>query len=206
MNGSLVAAGAAARRAGCCNAAESPVESTNTAARMTDTRRALHISRPPSSATQRAANVDPALFELSVCRLFESPQRADGAVVVERQQLHHVHGADLLDRIDPELGVEDAGPAHASRAAEALRCRIVRRDLKPEPELVLAGPERKRLGALLVRVGLQLDEDRAHRVLPHLLDRRGAEDSGPAERAVVEQHANELRIVLGRGVEAAVAA
>src|SRR5262245_48291201 len=90
------------------------------------------------------------LLQLPVHRFFESTQRADRAVVVERQQLHHVDAADLFHRIDPELGVEDAGPAHAPRAAEAFGPGIVGRELKAETELVLAGAERERFRALLV--------------------------------------------------------
>ena len=45
------------------------------------------------------------LFQLPIHDLLEPAQCANRPVVVERQQLHHVHGADVLHRIDPELGV-----------------------------------------------------------------------------------------------------
>src|SRR5262245_53601688 len=41
--------------------------------------------------------------------LLEAAQRADRALVVERELLHHVDAADLSHGIDPELGVEEAG-------------------------------------------------------------------------------------------------
>src|SRR5215467_14049247 len=99
------------------------------------------------------------LGQIFIHRLFEATQGTDCSIVVERQQLHHVYSADVFNRIHPELRVEDAGPAHAARAAETFHRRVIRRDLKSQTELVLAGAERERFRALLVRIGLGLNKD-----------------------------------------------
>jgi hypothetical protein len=74
---------------------------------------------------------------------FEVTQRPDCPLVVERQQLHHLHGGDVPLRVDPELGVEDAGPAETARAAQSAAAFARGRDLEAEPELVPAGAEWK---------------------------------------------------------------
>src|SRR5262249_41476301 len=99
------------------------------------------------------------LGQVFVYRLFEATQSTDCSIVVERQQLHHVNSADVFNRIHPELRVEDAGPAHAARAAEAFHRRVIRRDLKSQTELILASAEGERFRALLVRIGLGLNKD-----------------------------------------------
>ena len=99
------------------------------------------------------------LGQVFVHRLFEATQSTDCSIVVERQQLHHVNSADVFNRIHPELRVEDAGPAHAASAAKTFHRRVVRRDLKSETELILAGTERERFRALLVRIWLGLNKD-----------------------------------------------
>src|SRR5436190_8411243 len=71
---------------------------------------------------------------------FESLQHLDCRFVVVRQDLHQQHGAALGARIDPEMCVEDAAPAHAAGAPLAFRRRR-HLDLKPESELVLAGSD-----------------------------------------------------------------
>ena len=91
------------------------------------------------------------LVEALVHERFEIAQRSDGAVIVERQYLHHLNAADVLHGIDPELGVVNAGPAHAARAAELCVLWVAGRDLKTEAELVVAGAERKRLAERLSR-------------------------------------------------------
>ena len=64
------------------------------------------------------------LLEVLVDQFFEVAQSANGAVVVEWEHLHHHDAADVLHRIDPELGVVDAGPAEAARAAELRISRV----------------------------------------------------------------------------------
>jgi len=64
------------------------------------------------------------LSQVLVDQLLEIAQRPDGALVVERQDLHHHDAADVLHGIDPELGVVDAGPAEAARAAELCVLRV----------------------------------------------------------------------------------
>src|SRR5262249_44158359 len=76
--------------------------------------------------------------QVLIDRAFEAAQRSNRAVVIERQQLHHVHAADMPYRIDPEFRVENTCPAHTARAAETLRRRIVGGDLKSQAEFVLA--------------------------------------------------------------------
>jgi len=58
------------------------------------------------------------LPKVLVHQLLEVAKRPNGALVVEGKQLHHLDATDVLHRIDPELSVEDAGPAHAAWAAE----------------------------------------------------------------------------------------
>src|SRR5205823_2042267 len=74
--------------------------------------------------------------------------------------------------------------------------RVVRRELKSEAELVLAGAERERLRPLLVGVRLPLDEDRSDVVLAHHLHRALAQNPRRAEPSVVQQHPDELAVVL----------
>src|SRR5271168_1278887 len=100
-----------------------------------------------SSFIFKAARFRRRLPEVLVNQFLEAAEGPDSAVVVERQHLHHLHAADVFDRVDPELGVEDAGPAHAARAAELGILRIVRRDLKTEAEFIVSGAERERFGA-----------------------------------------------------------
>ena len=57
------------------------------------------------------------LLEVFVHQFLEVTQGSNCAIVVERQHLHHLHAADALHGIDPELGVIDARPAQAARAA-----------------------------------------------------------------------------------------
>src|SRR5438876_9264877 len=83
------------------------------------------------------------LLQVFVNCLLKPAKRSDRAVVVERQQLHHLHGADMFYRVHPELRVENTRPAHAAGAAEALRRRIGGRNLKSQAELVFARSERK---------------------------------------------------------------
>ncbi len=88
---------------------------------------------------------------------FEALQRLDRGGVVERQVLHQQHAADAARGVDPELGVEDSGPAHAARRARE-RVAVRARDLEAEAELVAAGAERKRLAERGQRRRLLLDE------------------------------------------------
>src|ERR1051326_1496891 len=76
------------------------------------------------------------LWKILVDRFLESSQSSDRAVVVKRQQLHHVDAADVLYGIDPEFRVEDTGPTQTARTPERLHRRVVRRDLKTQAEFV----------------------------------------------------------------------
>ena len=145
------------------------------------------------------------LSQVLVHRLLEIAQRSDGAVVVERQHLHHHDDADVLHRIDPELGVVDACPAHTARAAELCVLRVVGRDLKTETEFIVAGSEGKWLGERLVGGGLQFHEDGSDVVFAHHLYRILAQDFRGPQMSSVEQHLHELSVILGGGVEAAIA-
>src|SRR4029078_9132426 len=129
----------------------------------------LSFTSMACKATRRARSGNRASESLRINSLFEPSQRPDRAIVEKREQLHHVDATDVFDVIDPEFGIEDAGPAHAARAAEAFRRGIVCRDLKSETELVLAGAERERLRPLRVGIRLQVEDDRADRVLGHQL-------------------------------------
>src|SRR5258708_4534789 len=84
------------------------------------------------------------LPEVLVDQLLEVAQRSDRAVVVERQHLHHHDAADVLHRINPELGVVNAGPTHASWAAKHCVLRVAGPDLKAETEFIVTGSKRKR--------------------------------------------------------------
>src|SRR5262245_9575813 len=73
----------------------------------------------------------------------EPAQQLHHLQVVCRQQLHHDDRGNAAGGIDPEMRVEDTGPAQASRAAHAsLGWR--RLDLKSEAERVLPRPRGKR--------------------------------------------------------------
>src|SRR5688572_736417 len=135
----------------------------------------------------------------------EALQRLDRGRVVERQILHQEHAADAARGIDPELGVEDPGPAHAAgRAREPIGVRP--RDLKAQSELVAAGAEREGRAERRQRRGLLLDENGADVVLAHQHDRRLAQEPHAVRgAAVVEEQLDELRIVGRRRVQAAVA-
>ena len=155
--------------------------------------------------------------DLSVCEsisvserlidaLLEALQRFDRGVVVERQVLHEQHAGDAPRRIDPELRVVDAGPAHAAgRACGAVV--VPAGDLKAEPERVAARAERERPGPRGVRRGLLLDANVADVVLAHELHGRLAEQSRAVRGAPsVQEHLHELDVVGRRRVQAAVAA
>src|SRR5260370_25938 len=61
------------------------------------------------------------LSQVLIDELLEVAQRPEGAVLIEGQLLHHLHGADVLHRINPELGIENARPTQAAGAAECCR-------------------------------------------------------------------------------------
>ena len=65
------------------------------------------------------------LAEVAVHQLLEVAQRPEGAFIIEGQLLHHLHGADVFHRINPELGIENARPTQAAGAAEFCVLRIV---------------------------------------------------------------------------------
>src|ERR1700681_359749 len=130
----------------------------------------------PEAATLSQAPID---------ELFEVPQRTNGAVVVKRKDLHHLDAADVPDGIDPEFGVEDAGPAHAAWTPEFRVALVFRGDLETEPELVVAGAERKRPGPQRIGVWLLLDENRADLILAHRAHRLFTEQPGGSELSAV---------------------
>ena len=59
-------------------------------------------------------------LELKIDEPLEAAQEVDDVLVVGRQQLHENDGRDLLWRIDPEVRIEDAGPAQAAWSAHPL--------------------------------------------------------------------------------------
>src|SRR5262245_15213233 len=106
-------------------------------------------------------------LDVPIDEFLEIAQRSNCAVVVKREELHHHDATDVACRIDPELSIENAGPAQAPRAPELLVLFVLRRDLKTESEFVVAGAQRKRLGSEWVGSGLLLDEDRSDVVFAH---------------------------------------
>src|SRR5690242_20434962 len=77
------------------------------------------------------------LWKALVHQFLEIAQSPECAVIVKRQQLHHLDGANVRYRINPEFRVVDAGPAQAARAAIFCVLRIAGGNLKPEAELVV---------------------------------------------------------------------
>src|SRR3984885_1858938 len=146
------------------------------------------------------------LSQVAIHQLLEVAQRSDGSIVVERQHLHHHDAADMLHRIDPELGVINTSPAHTARAAKLRVLRIAGGDLKTEAEFIVAGTQRKWFGMRWFESGLQLHKDGPDVVLAHHLYRALAEDFCRPQVASVEQHLHEPAVVLNGRVEAAIAA
>src|ERR1700722_20092503 len=87
--------------------------------------RAGKMTRSRRGPNARPAHGGGLLPEVLINQFLEIAQRTDGAIVVEGKQLHHLDAADVLYRINPELGVVDARPTHAAGAAEACVLRVV---------------------------------------------------------------------------------
>ncbi len=83
--------------------------------------------------------------QIPVCRLLKVSQRSDSAVVIKRQQLHHLNTANMHDRIDPEFGVEETCPTHASRTAKVRVAGIRRGYLSLTATNALSLTSRKRM-------------------------------------------------------------
>src|SRR5688572_19685264 len=147
----------------------------------------ISAAREPNAAPASGEGAAESLIgEPLVNTALEPLQRLDRGGVVERQVLHHEHAADPASRVDPELRVEDPGPAHAARRARG-RVRMRARDLETEAELVAARAERKRLGEGGNGSRLLLHENRADVVLAHQCDRRLAQEAHAVRSAAVVQ-------------------
>ena len=71
-------------------------------------RSTMPVSTPPSARCRHRARHR---------RRARSPQKLPGLGVDERQQLHQDHAGDVARRVDPEIGVGEAGPGEAAGAA-----------------------------------------------------------------------------------------
>ena len=108
--------------------------------------------------------------------------------------------------IDPELGVVNASPAHAARAAELRVLRVVGRDLKTEAEFIVAGAKRKRFGARLSASGCSSTKIDPMLFSPIIFTELSLRIFAGPQMPAVEHHAHELAVILHGRVEAAIAA
>jgi hypothetical protein len=95
--------------------------------------------------------------DILIHRPLEVSQSPDGTIVVEREDLHHHHAANVLDGINPELSVVDTRPTQASPTAELSVLLIASRDLKSKAEFIVTGTKRKSVRERRIGTWLQFD-------------------------------------------------
>jgi hypothetical protein len=95
--------------------------------------------RAKGRAAHPSAGFDVAGFHRRIDAALEPPVHAQHALISERHHLGHEHGGDALLRVEPMVGVVNAGPGEAAGAA-AFRHRLPGDHVAETPSADLGGP------------------------------------------------------------------